>query len=323
MPDTYYSILDIDSTASLEQIRRAYRKLALKYHPDKNKTEEASELFRKTQEAYEILKDPRKRAAYDILINPDPVEKPPEDTPKKGTDLKLSITVSIEDIVQCLTKTIITKRKGPCLECNKTGSQELRRKKCIYCEGTGYQGLSIILGSKKKCIYCEGIGSLPIKPLCPKCSGKGVIQELIRKQVSLSPVSNRIVLEKLGNYVLGCDRPGDLIIDLEIIQSPFFTVNGLNIFGKMKISPSQAILGYDLTIIVFNKTLIIKIPPGVQHGEIIEHKTGGITFNNKTGFFRGTIHIEIPRIITEEEKLLYNKLSQLEKELTWQKTLSL
>ena len=321
MSQTHYEVLEIDENSSYEEIKRAYRLLAVKYHPDKNKDPEAKVLFQKVSKAYEVLSDTEERASYNAHL-----KKSQESSTLKanrGTDLQFSIQVDILDLIKGNKRVVAIKRKGQCPTCEGTGSSNKKSKKCDFCSGTGLQGLPLILGQKKKCTYCSGIGHRPQDP-CPKCRGTGLTQELIRHEITLNPFSYIIDVPNMGDYPVGGGKPGDLIIELDIKQSTPYKIRGLNVSGVVDISPAQAILGDTVTLNVFDKKTVIEIPPRTQHHAVIEQENGGLSFGGKTGIFKATIKIIMPDIITEEEKELYNKLLSLEKDGTkWPKVLSL
>jgi len=310
---TYYEILGISENAELSEIQRAYRRLIKRYHPDKNHSPEAIPLFNEIQKAYEVLKD---------LCSKQTPKSNPEAYSKKGNDLRVSINVKINEIIRGLKKTIIIKRTAPCKSCNNTGSLDKKRDVCKYCGGSCYQGLSVLLGQKKKCTHCNGTGSVPIGSKCPKCKGAGLFSELIRQEIKLSPITKVVTIPKQGNYFIGASCPGDLIIEINVEEDPIYSIKNLDIFRTIDISPAQAVLGDIFDISFFDKTLTLKIPSGVVNGNTVEHKGLGIKYGNKSGNLHAKINIIIPTILSEDEKILYQKILKLEKEQTWPKVLN-
>jgi molecular chaperone DnaJ len=323
MLENHYETLGVSRDASEDDIKKAYRKIAIKYHPDKkpgNKV--AEEMFQEATEAYEILKDPRKRKKYDSQFSwaqPKPKTEKPK---KKGTDLRINVKVRRAELVRGAERLIITKRKGFCKKCEGTGSLERKTKKCVYCNGTGLQGFSLALGERKKCQYCKGAGKTPVGLLCFDCKGTAVATEIIRRKIALHPLMARsTVLTGLGNCCFG-GVPGELFIDLDIIEDSDYKVDWLDIEGKVKISPAQAVLGDSIKLTVFDLDIIVEIPPGTRNGDFIEMKNAGITYDGKTGYFKAVVYINIPLILSKEEKELYQKLLQIEKETPWPKIMS-
>lgn len=322
MPENHYDTLGVPKNASQDDIKRAYRKIAVKYHPDKKPDNKiAEEIYREATEAYEILKDPEKRKKYDSLFT--------WSRPKKilkrnirGSDLRINLKVNRADLIYRAERIIAIERKGKCKSCDGTGSLDRKTKKCTYCNGTGLQGFSLAIGEKKKCLYCKGIGITREGMRCFDCRGTAIAPEIVRRKIILHPLmSAPIVLLETGNHCFG-GTPGDLFIDLDIIEDPNYSVNNLDVTGKIKISPAQAILGDTVNLAVFGKSITIRIPPGIKNGNTIEKNKAGITYEGKTGRFKAIIYINIPTIITDQEKELYQKLLKIEKETPWPKTMS-
>lgn len=311
MTKNHYDILGISNDANDNEIKTAFRKQAIKFHPDKNSdSKESEEKFREITEAYETLKDETKRKKYDGQF----VKRRKF---KQGSNLKVSINVTRMELIQGIRKFIVIKRKGICKKCFGTGSANATLKKCLRCNGTGLQGFSLVLGSKRKCLYCKGLGRVPDGDKCEVCNGTTLIDEIIQHPLLLNPYIEVIKIPKLGNCFPG-GSPGDLIVNLIIKEDPNYQVNGLNITRKIKISPAQAIIGDSFSLKVFRKNVQLQIPPGIQNGQEIELKNKGITYKKETGYFRVTIYIKIPLIITEKEKYLYHELFKLEKETSCQ-----
>lgn len=324
MSENLYEILEIPENSSLEEIKKAYRLQAIKYHPDKNNDPKAGSIFDKITKAYDILSDEKKRESYNAQIKKDKeiATKTSSLRQNIGNDLRFSINVTTEDIIKNRKKIVQIKRKGQCKFCEGTGSKNKKIKSCNFCAGTGLQGLPLLLGKKKNCHYCNGLGHLPIDKNCESCKGLGLIQETIRHEITLTPLLREISIPGMGDYPIGSGDPGDLIIELIVEPHPDYKINGLNISGLIGISPAQAILGDTIVLNVFDKRTFITIPPGTQHNDLVEQEKGGITFDGCTGFFKATIKIIIPEILTEEEASLYKQLLSIEKGLTtWPKTL--
>jgi len=322
MLENHYETLGISRDASEDEIKKAYRKIVLKYHPDKkpgNKV--AEEMFLEATEAYKILKDPEERKKHDSQFSwaqPRTERK----IKRQGSDLRVSIKVSRSDLIRGSERMLVIERKGKCQSCAGTGSIDRETKKCAWCNGTGLQGFSLALGERKKCRYCKGVGRVPSGIRCFKCKGVALAPEIIRRKIALNPfMSESIILPQLGNYCFGGEA-GDLIIDLNITEDPNYKVRDLDVAGRIRISPAQAVLGDIIKLAVFGKELEIKVPPGTCNGQVIEIKNAGIIYDGKAGDFKAVIYINIPLILSNEEKELYQKLLQIEKETSWPKTLN-
>jgi molecular chaperone DnaJ len=306
----YYDILGISEHASDDEVKKAYRKIAVKYHPDKNPGDKKSEkIFMEATDAYEILKDQVKRARYDKKT---PFKKKRKSA-RRGTDLRIKLNINREDLVYQKKQLIVIKRRGKCPQCNGTGSAIRKLEECRFCSGTGLQGFALVMGNKKRCSHCDGAGSYPEGVKCSRCKGVALVMETIHHEIELNPLSEYFTLKGLGNCSF-CGETGDLFVDLNIKENPNYLVKGINVRKIIQISPAQAVLGDTLNLNVFKKELEIKIPAGVQNKHVIDVEKGGITYKGRTGFFRADINVKIPAIITEKEKELYKEILKTEKE---------
>jgi len=318
MVEDHYYVLGIPKNASEEQIKQAYRILVLKYHPDKNDDPEAPELFDKITKAYNFALSNLKPEA------PAFKSTAPKKSTLQGTNNIISITVTMKELIKGDVKTLITKRKGLCPDCGGTGSASKRVQKCTYCDGTGLQGLALVLGQKKKCTFCSGRAHLPVGEPCQKCKGTALILEVIKHNIKLNPYSKFINLPELGNFPnYGIGKAGSLIIELNVIQDPLYKVQGLNIESEIAISPAQAVLGDVIVLSVFDKEVALKIPSGTRHGDIIVLEQQGILYEGKAGSFKANIKLLIPHILSSKEKELYQELLNAEKTQPDFETLSL
>jgi molecular chaperone DnaJ len=311
---TYYEILGVPLGASKKDIQRAFRLLAVKYHPDKNKDPGAVQRFAEIKKAYEHLKNETKRKVEE---NSAPVGEP-----LYKSDLRVSIKVKIQDLVSCIKKNLKIKRKNSCSVCAGTGSASKKFTKCVYCDGTGLEGYSLVLGKKKACGYCKGSKTTPVGDLCLKCKGSGLAVEAFMYQLALNPYSESYNIPGLGNFDVGVKKAGNLIIDVEVEQDVRFKVKGLNVYSIIEISPALAVLGGDHPVDVFGKKVIVKVPPGTSHGQVVEISDGGIRYEHCVGFFKATLNIKIPAILTEKESELYKNLLDLERNFSWPTILS-
>ena len=310
----YYSVLEVSEKASQEDIKRAYRKLALKCHPDTSRDTSDPQLFRDITEAYEILKDPDKKENYDQRLKT-AIFKPARI--RRGSDIKIPVKITVDDIAKEITKNIITSRKAPCIKCAGTGSSTKKMILCSECRGSGIDVVSSVMGPKKFCADCKGYGNYPENKNCDLCGGTGLTAENISKQIVLSrnfqPVLTFI---GSGNYPAeaghGCIF-GDLIVALVVEKSCPFEVEGINIKGPLKISPAQAVIGDTIFLDVFGEIVKIDVPSGTRHGESLETEKAGITKGNRKGKLILKINIDVPKKISEEEKDLYMQLLKIQK----------
>lgn len=302
----YYDILGLPYTSDETQIKKAYRKIAIKYHPDKNPDKNTGGLFNKATEAYETLRDPEKRKKYDASLNLNRIKS-------KGSNLKVRITVKAEDLIKRKKKSLIFKRKWLCPKCHGTGSANKKLKNCDYCNTTGLDFISLLMGPVKPCGYCNGRGHVPEGILCDTCKGEAVTYERVQKEISLNPLSECYVFKGLGNYCFK-GRPGDLIVEVSVQEHPVYKIERLNIKGTINISPVQAVLGDIIELDVFNNNIKVEIPPGTQNKAEIICEGKGIVHERKVGNFKAIINIIIPLIVSKKEKELYQEILKIEKE---------
>jgi molecular chaperone DnaJ len=305
---SHYSTLVIPQNASDEDIKRAYGKLALKYHPDKSKNTE--ELFKSITEAKTILLDPILRKKYDksLIIIPKSIRQ------RRGTNINISLKISVTDIASETLKNIITIRQNHCPECAGTGCPSKALTPCHKCNGTGLDLVSSVMGQKKLCPLCKGYGDYPENPSCKKCGGTGLIPENINRQFKIHrEFQPNLSIPGSGNFPQGGKIPGDLLITLIVEKSNTFEVDGKNIKGQLKISPAQAVLGDTIFLDIFGSAVKIILPAGTKHGDTIKKDNAGITKGGKKGDLILKTFIDIPKRISEEEKKLYTQLLKLQK----------
>jgi len=298
-----YKVLNVPHDASQDDIKKAYRKIALKAHPDKRKG--GSEEFRNATEAYSTLKNPEIRKAYDAIITP------PQHKKHHGSDLSVTLKVKIEDFINGAERVIRVTRKGLCHACVATGSIEKKSSLCPACGGSGYDSISIILGPKKCCRKCSGYGTIPEGDRCRVCSGTGLVDETLQHNIKLNPLRG-IVIKGSGNYLTPNGSPGNLIVELDQTKDRLYSRHGMDLKRLIQISPARAVLGGKIPINVFGRSIELAIPSGSQNGVEIEIKDAGISYENRQGNLSVKIEVLTPNIVTKEEYDLYNKLLELE-----------
>jgi molecular chaperone DnaJ len=304
----YYEILGVSRNASKDELKSSYRKLALKYHPDRNKGDKkAEERFKEITHAYQILADDQKRQAYDQFgaegVNAsagfgqgaggfsDTFSDFFEDFfggssrrtsrgPAKGSDLGTEIEVKFEDAVSGIEKQINVKRTEQCRVCRGDGAKPgTSRKNCGTCHGTGQVSVtSGFFSIARTCAACQGAGSVITKP-CVTCHGKGR-EEMTRKiTVKIPPgVDNGMRLRVRGEGDSGYHggTRGDLYVDIFVEPHPIFKRHDLDILCEVPISFVQAALGSEIEVPILNGSERIRIPAGTQTGKVFRLKGKGV-----------------------------------------------
>ncbi|WOX79161.1 DnaJ C-terminal domain-containing protein [Candidatus Shikimatogenerans bostrichidophilus] len=337
----YYKILGVSKNASLNEIKQAYRKLAIKYHPDKNQNNKiAEEKFKEAAEAYSVLSDSNKKKMYDrnkenYSENYSYTEEAMDDifsnfgdifsesftdfnfTRKKkkynkikGSNLRINLNVTLEEIYNGVEKIIKVKRLKV--------DPNIKFKNCYNCNGTGVVTniTKTFLGRMQttiKCNICNGIG----KVIFPQIANKKVlikVEELIKINIP-SGVTEGIELkiQGKGNEAPYGGKTGDLIIIIKEKQHKIFNRKGKNIYYNLYISIPDALLGTVKNINTLNDEIIkIKIKSGTQNGQKIRIKKKGLPSINgyEYGDFIIKIIVWIPKRINNKQKKIFEKIKK-------------
>jgi molecular chaperone DnaJ len=297
----FYKILGVPKDASQEEIKKAFREKAKKYHPDFNK--EYSDYFKKITEAYNTLIDSEKRKEYDEYFSQKEIslktvfeDKLAEflgytSKPLKGTDIYTKIFIDLEEGYSGTTKKIGYKRKVECKSCSGTGiTSESIIRKCEKCKGTGKVKK---LGIKIPCLKCYGRGIIIFNP-CKDCEGKGYKKETVQKEIVIPAGIDEnkfLYLEGGGNCGRFGGENGNLYIKIKFNKHPVFKKKGNNLYTEFAVQKEKAYQGtYIFLTNLNNEKLSIKIPEKTTSP--ITLKVKGEGYRDKKGNF-GNLYIKI------------------------------
>ena len=335
-----YRTLGVFKADTSDEIKRAYRKLAHQYHPDKNPdNESAEERFKQATEAYEILIDAKKRKKYDQFgsFNFDPdsnlgqnvsdlfgdlfsdffSKRSASHDKKAGRDRTVELTIDFETAIAGGEEIIELNRTSRCITCNGTGSApgtELRM--CHACGGGGeirvQQGL---LSVSKKCSYCQGKGRI-IPHSCKTCEGEGVVDKPTALKVQIPPGSDDGTTLRYageGERSFSGSTQGDLLIVLAVDPHALFRREGDSLYCELPVPITTLILGGQIDVPVVGGAVRMKLPPATHNGRVFRLRGKGSPKLNRKGEV-GDLHVtvvaEIPVELTEKQRELLKALQK-------------
>lgn len=343
----YYEVLEVTRTVSEGDLKKAYRRLAMKYHPDRNPDDkEAESKFKEAKEAYEVLSDSRKRSAYDQFghagVDPSMGSGPQgfdigdifgdisdifgdifggsRGRAQRGSDLVYNLELSLEEAVHGKTVEIRVPTWVGCQECAGSGAKKgTGHVTCQTCEGVGQirvqHGFFTV---QQTCQSCHGKGKYIQHP-CPKCRGQGRVQEQKKLSVKIPKgvdTGDRVRLSGEGEAGAQGAPAGDLYVQVHLKKHAIFTRDALDLHCEVPIDFGMAALGGELEVPTLDGKVMLKIPVETQSGRLFRVRGKGVPCprSGRTGDLLCRVVIETPVNLSNSQKDLLKQFSESLKE---------
>ncbi|MBE7091040.1 MAG: molecular chaperone DnaJ [Clostridiales bacterium] len=342
MAQNYYEILGVSKTASQDEIKSAYRKLARQYHPDLHPGDKAcEEKFKQINEANETLSDPQKRSQYDYTLDHPNAGgfggfgggfsgggfdfgdifgdifsqftgggRSSRPQAQKGEDITIELSISFMDAIKGCTRSVSYTRNETCSSCKGTRAKNgTEFTKCEKCNGTGqirYVSQSSIFQTVnvRPCSDCHGTGK-KIKEPCPDCKGKGYVKKKTELQIEIpAGVDNGNILKKrgLGEASVNGGPAGDLNIIISVLPHKIFKRKGADLYVELPISYKTAVFGGKVQVPGVDDTFTYTVPEGTQSGKMFCVRSKGVKSRMGSGDLYLTVVVEVPKALTKEQK---------------------
>jgi len=340
----FYQVLGVARNATEDAIKKAYRRLAMKYHPDRNPDDkEAEERFKEAKEAYEVLTDAQKRAAYDQYgragldaargagqgFSPSDAfgdifgdmfgdifgggRRGGRSAVYRGADLRYELSLDLEQAVFGTTQEIDYQTVRECSECGGSGAARGHAPvTCETCQGSGQVRITQgIFAVQQTCPRCKGRGTIITDP-CPKCAGQGRTRTTKRLSVKVPPgvdTGDRIRLAGEGESGRNGGPPGDLYVEIAVREHPIFERDGAHLSCEVPVSFVIAALGGSVEVPTLEGQAAIKVPAGTQSGRVFRLRDKGIrpVRGGATGDLFCRVVVETPVELNAEQKDLLRK----------------
>lgn len=341
----YYEVLSVDRGATQADIKKAYRQLAKKYHPDLNPNNaEAEDKFKEASEAYEVLHDPEKRKIYDQFGHEglkgrgfhgfSGVEdifssfgdifdsffgfggRRRPDGPRRGSDLEVLVGISFREAVLGCKKSVEVERKVGCTHCDGIGAEPGHEpESCGTCGGVGQvRSVQGFFSMQTNCPHCRGTGKF-IRVPCKVCHGSGRATERKKLEVEIPAGVDRGMRVRLSGEGAGGAKggpSGDLYVVLDVEEDREFTRKDEHLFSQLSVGIAQASLGAKVHLKTLDGEEIVEIPRGTQTGDVLTLKEKGITRLRRGG--RGNHYVElrvmVPKRLSKKQEELMREFAE-------------
>jgi molecular chaperone DnaJ len=338
----YYEVLGVPRDAETADLKRAYRKLAVQFHPDRNPGDnEAEGRFKEAAEAYQVLSDPEKRALYDRFGHAGPQQsgfggfRDAGDVfsafsdifgdlfggsrgPAAGADIETSVELSLQEAATGVTRDVRYRRQASCEECNGSGAAPgTQPETCPQCRGRGQvvhsQGFLMITTT---CTRCRGEGKV-IRKVCTSCEGSGMMLVEDRLSVSIpAGVEDGATLRVGGRGQVSPrgGRPGNLYVGIHVKPDPRFERDGADLHTEVNLSFAQAALGTRVTVPTLTDETEVDVQPGTQPGDVLTLRGRGLPHLRERG--QGDLHVHftllVPRKLSAEQESRLRAFAELD-----------
>lgn len=307
----YYNVLGIPRDASADDVKKAYRGLARRWHPDKNPgDDDADQRFKDLTEAYRTLSDPEKRKRYDRLgplYREDGRPPRPEDVNEvvtsmfgglfrrgravRGDDLRYTVSLTLEEVASGVDKSIVVPRKVLCTSCAGVGAVPEARKECEVCGGTGKaKGTRLFRSS---CYHCQGRG-FTAEAGCERCHGDGRVgieDTLVVKVPPGVAAGQKLKLAEKGDAAAGDGPSGDLFVIVSVEDHALFRRRGEDLLVELPLTFHELTLGADVVVPTLEGSTTIRVPARSEVGKVLRLAGRGLPRIGRSG--RGDLHVQV------------------------------